>query len=45
MFEFIIEVDLEDIDSGVESYEYILGNITINGQYGSLTSKKDKPPY
>lgn len=45
MFELILEVDLEDLKLGIESYGYTLGNITINGQYGSLTSKRDKAPY
>ena len=45
MFEFIIEVDSEDLKLGIESYGYILGNITINGQYGALTSKRDQAPY
>ena len=43
MFDLIIELNPNETKEEIDVYS--LGNITINGKYGSLTSKKDKTPF
>ncbi|MEM7590535.1 MAG: hypothetical protein AAF383_03260 [Cyanobacteria bacterium P01_A01_bin.83] len=43
MFDLIIELNPNETEEEIDVYS--LGNITINGKYGSLTSKRDKPPF
>ena len=43
MFDLIIELNPNETKEEIDVYS--LGNITINGKYGSLTSNKDKPPF
>ena len=43
MFDFLIEIHPYDLENGIDGLS--TANITINGEYGSLTSKRDKPPY
>lgn len=46
MFEFILELDPDNLNlGGLEDFSLTLGNLTINGKYGTLTSIRDKAPY
>ena len=43
MFDLIIELNPNETEEEIDVYS--LGNISINGKYGSLTSKRDEPPF
>ncbi|MEM7760424.1 MAG: hypothetical protein AAF298_20185 [Cyanobacteria bacterium P01_A01_bin.40] len=43
MFDLVIELHLYDIKEVIDRFS--TANITINGNYGSLNSKKNKPPF
>ena len=43
MFDLVIKIHPYDLEQGVDSYS--TANLTINGKNGSLTSKREEPPY